>query len=152
MEDQIAGVPAYLEQCSKFAKETEEACKDIEGVSFQKPGRLATRQGYYARGITFATDMWEGIAPKYIVAALKAEGMKWFTATYGIVRRHMLFNLSEKYWRNAGDPVAEQVCASSIVTMHMLMSAPGAAEQVVAALRKLAANVNELREYAKKQG
>ena len=36
--------------------------------------------------------------------------------------------------------------------MHMLMSAPGAAEQVVDALRKLAANVNELRAYAKNQG
>ena len=102
-------------------------------------------------GIGFTGDMWEGIAPKHIVAALKAEGMKWFTATYGIVRKHMLFNLSQKYWRNAGDPVAEAVCKSNIVTMHMLMSAPGAAEQVVDALHKLAANVEELRQYAKNQ-
>ena len=151
MEDQIAGVPAYLEACSKFAEATEEACRDIPGVTFQKPGLKATRQGYYARGIRFTGDMWEGIAPKHIVAALKAEGMKWFTATYGIVRKHMLFNLSQKYWRNAGDPVSEAVCASSIVTMHMLMSAPGAAEQVVDALHKLAANVEELRGYAKNQ-
>jgi dTDP-4-amino-4,6-dideoxygalactose transaminase len=151
MEGQIAGVPAYLEACSKFAKATEEACKDIPGVAFQKPGLKATRQGYYARGIGFTGDMWKGIAPKYIVAALKAEGMKWFTPTYGIVRKHMLFNLSQKYWRNAGDPVAEAVCASSIVTMHMLMSASGAAEQVADALHKLAANVEELREYAKSQ-
>ena len=151
MEDQIAGVPAYLAQCAKFAEATEEACRDIPGVTFQKPGLKATRQGYYARGIGFTGDMWEGIAPKHIVAALKAEGMKWFTATYGIVRKHMLFNLSQKYWRNAGDPVSEAVCASSIVTMHMLMSAPGAAEQVVDALHKLAANVEELRQYAKNQ-
>ena len=84
-------------------------------------------------------------------AALKAEGMTNLYTTYGLVRSHMLFNLSAKYWRNAGDPVAEAVCTSTIVAMHMLMSAPGAAEQVVDALHKLAANVNELREYAKNQ-
>jgi len=151
MQGQIAGVPAYLAECAKFAKTTEEACKDIEGVTFQKPGRLATRQGYYARGITFGGDMWKGVKPKYILAALKAEGFKSIAGTYGRVRKHMLFNLSEKYWRTAADPVAEQVCASTIVTMHMLMSAPGAAEQVADGLHKIAANIGELRDYAKTQ-
>ncbi len=149
MEDQIAGVPAYLADCAKFAKATEEACKDIEGVSFQKPGRLATRQGYYARGIGFDGEAWRGIEAKHIAAALKAEGLKCLHTTYGLVRCHMLFNLSEKYWRNAGDPVAERACKSNIVAMHMLMSAPGAAEQVADALHKLAANADELRDYAK---
>ena len=152
MEGQIAGLPAYLKQCADFAKATEEACKDIPGVTFQAPGRKATRQGYYARGISFTGDMWRGIEAKHVAAALKAEGMTCMYTTYGLVRHHMLFNLSEKYWRNAGDPVAEQVCASSIVTMHMLMSAPGAAEQVADVLHKLAANIGELREYAAAQG
>ena len=152
MEDQIAGLPAYLEACSKFASTVENACKDIPGVSFQKPGLKATRQGYYARGIRFTGDMWEGIKAKHIAAALKAEGMTNLYTTYGLVRYHMLFNLSQKYWRNAGDPVAEAVCTSTIVAMHMLMSAPGAAEQVIDALHKLAANVNELRDYVKAQG
>ena len=149
MEGQIAGVPAYLADCAKFAAATEKACRDIEGVSFQKPGRLATRQGYYARGITFDGELWKGIQAKHIAAALKAEGMTCLYTTYGLVRTHMLFNLSEKYWRNAGDPVAEQICSSTIVAMHMLMSAAGAAEQVADALHKLAANANELRDYAK---
>ena len=152
MEGQIAGLPAYLDACSKFAATVEEACRDIPGVSFQKPGLKATRQGYYARGIRFTGDMWEGIKAKHIAAALKAEGFKSIPCTYGLVRYHMLFNLSQKYWRNAGDPVAEAVCTSTIVAMHMLMSAPGAAEQVVDALHKLASNVNELRDYAKNQG
>ena len=152
MEDQIAELPAYLTACSKFASTVEEACKDIPGVSFQKPGFKATRQGYYARGIRFTGEMWEGIKAKHIAAALKAEGMTNLYTTYGLVRYHMLFNLSRKYWRNAGDPVAEAVCTSTIVAMHMLMSAPGAAEQVVDALHKLASNVNELRDYAKNQG
>ena len=151
MEGQIAGVPAYLEACAKFAEATENACRDIPGVTFQKPGLKATRQGYYARGISFTGDMWQGIKAKHIAAALKAEGMTNLYTTYGLVRSHMLFNLSQKYWRNAGDPVAEAACDSTIVSMHMLMSAPGAAEQVVDALRKLSANVNELREYAKNQ-
>ena len=152
MEDQIAGLPAYLDACSKFAEATEDACKDLPGVAFQKPGLKATRQGYYARGISFTGDMWQGIKAKHIAAALKAEGMTNMYTTYGLGRHHMLFNLSGKYWRNAGDSVAEAVCTSTIVAMHMLMSAEGAAEQVVDALHKLAANVNELREYAKQQG
>ena len=151
MNGQIAGLPAYLEKCAKFAKETESALKDIPGVSFQAPGRLATRQGYYARGVSFDGAMWEGIKPKYIYAALKAEGMQGTAQTYGLVRNHMLFNLDRKYWRSGDDKVAEKVCDTTIVTMHRLMSGDGAAEKFVAAVRKLADNVGELRECAAKQ-
>ena len=149
--EQLAGLPAYLEKCAKFAEETEAACRDLDGVAFQKPGRLATRQGYYARAVSFLGAEWEGIEDRHIVAALNAEGFNGGHCTYGRVRRHLLFNLSEKYWRSAPDPVAKKVCSSSIMISHTQMSADGAAEQFSAVLHKLAANIGELHDYVRRQ-
>ena len=145
MLDQIAGLPALLERCSVFTRELRDAVADIPGIRFQAPGRLATRQGYYAYGIIFDGGEWRNFKVSKIAAALKAEGFTGVGCTYGPVYKHLLFNLPDGDWRKADDEeTTEAICAHTMVIMHHAMSAPGAAEQIGAGIRKLAENIGEL--------
>ena len=145
MEGQIAGLPAYLARCNAFANKTEELTADIPGLAFQKPGRLATRQGYYARCVSLEGEMWKDIPASKVVKAFAAEGMKGTHCTYGMVHKHMLFNLPQQYWRVDSCSCAEHKCANTILNMHMTMSGEGTAEQFAAIFHKLAENIDELR-------
>ena len=145
MEAQIAGLPAYLERCAAYAKETEELTSDIPGLAFQKPGRLATRQGYYARCVSLEGEFWQGIPISKFAKAFAAEGMKSANCTYGMVHKHLLFNLPQNEWRLASCECAERKCANTFLNMHPTMSGEGTAKQFAAIFHKLVENLDELR-------
>ena len=145
MEEQIAGLPAYLERCDAYAKETEKLVSDIPGLAFQKPGRLATRQGYYARCVSLEGEFWKGIPAAKFAKAFAAEGMKSTHCTYGMVHKHLLFNLPQKDWRLASCECAERKCANTFLNMHPTMSGEGTAKQFSAIFHKLVENLDELR-------
>lgn len=146
LRDQLADFPALNKLHNQFHDILAAEIADIPGVRLQAQGRLATRQGYYAQGIIFDGDGFEKLNSKKICAALYAEGIRAVNSTYGPVRKHLLFNMAPEYYRLApeGYPNSDAVAEHTVVALHYTMHTPDNAHALAAAIRKIAANKQEL--------
>ena len=145
LSGQLPSLAEILECYQAFFDNLKNGIKDVTGVRLQEPGRLATRQGYYALGIVFDGPEWKDIPKGKIAEALSAEGMP-VTATYGSVYKHLLFNLtSEKYiMPSNGCPVCEHISDRALVIMHFDMYYPEQGNDYATAIRKIAQHKKEL--------
>ena len=67
-------------------------------------------------------------------------------STYGPVRKHLLFNMAPEYYHLApeGYPNSDAVAEHTVVALHYTMHTPDNAHALAAAIRKIAANKQEL--------
>jgi len=153
LRGQLKHLPALLDTYHANATYLAELVKDIPGVRLQKPGRLATRQGYYGLGFIFDEGDLAKVNKGLIQEAIIKEGITFMMGVYGPVYKHMLFNLPQSDWRIAGD------CSVSDVIMdkHMLSVLHPALgisrddiERFALALRKVSNNAGELIQYQAK--
>ena len=145
--DQLPGLDALLERYAVFAKTFAEQIADVEGVSLQKPGRLATRQGYYSFGIVFSEKVWGKVSCQRLMDAFRAEGAG-IGQTYGPVYSHVLFNLKPTDYRNDGCPNVEMLNRFGYRFSHQAMYHLTNAEVFSNILHKLVANIKELEDLA----
>ena len=117
--------------------------KDIPAIGFQQPGRKATAQSYYGFGFNINFVELGGKRDQFIVA-LRAEGVP-ADNTFGPVYKHILWNMSPEYYKNAGCPVADRICAENtmILPHKLLLCDQVDLERIVAAIRKVALNIRE---------
>lgn len=145
LSGQLPKLAGILERYQAFSDNLKTAIKNLPGVRLQEPGRLATRQGYYALGMVFDGPEWANVPKAKIVEALLAEGMPT-AETYGSVYSHPLFNLTpEKYVMPPnGCPVCEHISDRALVIMHFNMYYPEQGNYYAAAIRKIAQHKKEL--------
>ena len=135
------------------AKIMTDAVKDIPGVRVQAPGRLANPQGHYTFHYIFDGEEFNGIPREVIDRACIAEGAPIGNGGHGPVYKHALFNLRRNEYRIAGGetcPVCDFLSTRMLGIAHQSMYYKQSAEQIAAVVRKVASNVDELRELAAK--
>lgn len=150
LRGQLKHLPELLSTYDSNVKYLAELVKDIPGVRLQKPGRLATRQGYYGLAVMFDCGELAKVKKEIIWDAVAKEGIACLGPVYGPVYKHMLFNLPQSDWRIAGD------CSVTDVTMdkhtlsfihYALGTARENMEKIADAFRKVSNNAGELIKY-----
>lgn len=121
-------------------------------VHVQSRGRRTSRQSYYALGFTFDQGALADVPLGTIYQALLAEGFSTCGWTYGVVYRHILFNLPDGAYRIAagGCPVAEyNGMGRTLILPHQSLGAGDEdIDGIAQALAKVEANANVLRDHA----
>ncbi|MBP5637933.1 MAG: DegT/DnrJ/EryC1/StrS aminotransferase family protein, partial [Victivallales bacterium] len=145
--DQLPGLDALLERYANFYKVFSDMVADIDGFKLQKPGRLATRQGYYSLGMVFSEDVWGKVSCQRLIDAFRAEGAG-MGQTYGPVYSHVLFNMKPTDYRNDGCQNVEMLKRFGYRVSHQAMYHLENAEVFSTILHKLAANIKELEDLA----
>lgn len=147
LNEQLPGLNKLLQEYQNFADILKADCCDIPGFRLQSPGRLASRQGYYALGMVFEGEQWESFPLTRILEAIAAEGAVGVGKTYGPVYQHLLFNLQpEEYILPSGScPVCEKICARALVIKHNAMYYPETARTLAAIIHKVWKNREELK-------
>ena len=137
---QLKNLKPRIEQYNRFVDHLRENTADIPGLIIQKPGRLASPQGFYGLQIMFEPEVWKVPATK-IIQAVCSEGVSVYN-NYGPVYKHMLFNT--KKYRNTGCPNAEWHGVYGMTFSHTNMSCADMAPAVAEVLHKLYDHKEEL--------
>lgn len=149
LQGQLANLDALLEKYNRNAARLEERLHGVNGVRVQSRGRLATRQSYYAVGFVFDEAPLSDLPFSLIQQALGAEGLG-MAGTYGVVYKHILFNVAPEKYHVAGCPIAETVGAERTgILLHQILGADGATINLIGeAIAKVASNAAALRAHA----
>jgi len=150
LRGQLKHLPELLEKYSSNAKYLAELTKDIPGIRLQKPGRLATRQGYYGLAIMFDEGELAKIDKEIILKAINKEGIACLYGVYGPVYKHILFNLPQSDWRIAGDCSVTDITVDkhTLSFPHQALGVSRNDIEIIAdVLRKVANNAGELIKY-----
>lgn len=137
-----------------YNRNAQRIAAQLEGTSIhvQSRGRCTTRQSYYALAFTFDQGALAEVPLQLIIEALHAEGFYSAGPTYGVVYRHILFNLPQSDYRIAdgGCPVAENIgMGRTAVMLHIGLGADDDdIDGIARALVKLDANAAELLAHA----
>ncbi|HQL88164.1 MAG: DegT/DnrJ/EryC1/StrS family aminotransferase [Lentisphaerae bacterium] len=145
LHEQLPGLSALLKKYEEFYNTLAELTRDIDGFRLQAPGRLATRQSYYGLMLFFDGPSWDKVPREKLTAALTAEGRS-FSATYGPVYKHLLFNMQPGEYRIAdgGCPVCDHLCTRAFSMIHHTMYYQEAAVVTAEIIRKISDNRKEL--------
>lgn len=150
LRGQMKKLPELLALYDSNVKYLAELVKDIPGIRLQRPGRLATRQGYYGLDIFFDEGELAGVKKSVILGALVKEGVHGGNVGYGPVYKHLLFNLPQSDWRIAGncDVVESVIHKHAINFLHTVFGTPREhMDKIAEILRKISANAGELKKY-----
>jgi dTDP-4-amino-4,6-dideoxygalactose transaminase len=151
LSEQLKSLPERIQRYGESARIMTEAIAGVPGVRVQASGRLADPQGYYSFHFIFDGREFDGIDRWTINEACLAEGAGIGNGTHGSVYRHNLFNLSPDQYRifEGSCPVSDKIsCERALGIEHQRMYYRETAEQIGAVVRKVASNVDELRQYA----
>ena len=144
LRDQLAELPERIETYNRNAARLTERLADVPSVRVQSPGRLADPQGYYTWMLAFDPEAIADVPLSRLCEAFLAEGLP-VVQTYGVVYRHVLYNMPEEDYRIAagGCPVAEQMTQRQIVGLiHQWLSADaGTLDAIGEIIEKVAGNL-----------
>ena len=146
--DQLEDLPDVIRRYNEFRDILEAGIADIPDIRLQARGRLASPQGYYGLKVVYDGVMKDIPIPT-IQKALAAEGLPRQAATYGPVRKHLLFNMEPEDYSVPpnGTPNAEYITDRVSGFLHYMMYYPEMAERFSAILHKVVENAEELKKY-----
>jgi len=152
LHEQLKKFPARVKAYAENAAYLTELVKDIPGIRVQSPGRLAGPQGYYVFYFIFDGEAFRDIPKKVWNDVMLAEGVDLTSGSYGPVYNHALFNLDRskgQYRIDGGNcPVCEAMCPLMHGLPHCRLTDRDFLEKASAVLHKVAANIDEVRQYA----
>lgn len=147
LRDQLRGLESLIDLYNRNAARLTARLAEVDGVRVQSRGRLAEPQSYYAWGVIFDGERFDGIAIDTIREAIAAEGLP-IGRTYGTVYRHPLFTLPGERYRIADGscPVAENIGADrTLVLLHPWLGSDDAAIDLMGdIIAKVATNPDQL--------
>lgn len=148
LRHQLRELDALIDRYNANAARLEAMLQDVPGVRVQSRGRCSTRQSYYCLLFLFDEEPMKDIPLSLIQQALSAEGLTMLWPTYGVVYKHLLWNVPSANYRIAGDcRVAEDVgMAHGIAMVHYFLGMSEADIDALGnAIIKVARNADALR-------
>jgi len=157
---QLERLPKQLAQREAAAKRLNKLLAKLPGVRPLKRHEGVTRQSYYAYGLRFLPEEWEGISRDRFCAALSAETGLTFHGVYEPLNRSPLYQphtknrhrLSDQYWAEIDPgrfelPATERMAyQEAVVTGHTSLLLPAREmDKVGEAIEKLHRSRDELR-------
>ncbi len=153
LRHQLRDLEARIALYNHNAARIEARLAGVPGVRVQARGRCSTQQSYYAFGVVFDEGPLGEAPLTLIFEALAAEGLPFFHPTYGVVYRHLLFNVPAGHYHlpQGGCPVAECTGGerTGIMLHHWLGADDATIDGIGAGLSKIALQARCLRDYAK---
>ncbi len=156
---QLERLPEQTEQRAMRASRLSKGLADISGISLLQTDHRLTTQAIYHFVFKYAATAFGGASRDRFVAALEAEGIPCDGLFYEAVYRSALFKVDprdfpqlnaktaeELPWKELRCPVAERAAYEESVWLphHLLLGGEEDVDQIVDAVMKIAANIDEL--------
>lgn len=146
LQDQLTSLERRLETYREAVAYLEQRLQRSTKIRFQRPGRKATRQGYYGWLMVFDDPAYLEIPIEAIRQAILAEGLTLLRAE-GPIYRFILFNLDQNAYRiDQPCSVTEMICARSLWLFHAFLGlGMEQTERIANVIEKVMANLDALR-------
>jgi L-glutamine:2-deoxy-scyllo-inosose/3-amino-2,3-dideoxy-scyllo-inosose aminotransferase len=151
LHEQLKDLDSRLRRYGLAVDYLQERLSGSTNIRFQKPGRRAALQGYFAWVLIFDDPIYETVPIEAIQKALVAEGVPAMRV-YEPVNRYILFNLDAGQYRvDQPCSVAERISERAVRVLHPYLDLGKAyLDKFAEAIEKVSGNIDLLRKSASK--
>lgn len=150
LQDQLKGLDALLLRYGQAVRYLEGRLAQSTKIRFQRPGKAATRQGYFGWFMLFDDSEYADIPIELIQEALAAEGLPLGRAE-GPIYRCTLFNLTpEEYRIDHACTVTQHACDRGLWMLHPPLGLDRSVlEKIADTFERVLGRADELRKLGK---